>query len=107
MQPYQPETIRLMARFRIQVRRLLNQSVDLEQLATDPNYARLRFAELEAVIQDEDLMAILIQLRAQLLNGDTNAASHAKPAPSAVANAPPTEANPAPRKDKYLRGPRG
>jgi len=43
--PY--ELPRLLSRFKLQVRRLLNQQVDLEKLTREPEYARQRLAEIE------------------------------------------------------------
>lgn len=62
--PY--ELPRLLARFKLQVRRLLNQAVDLEKLAKDPEYAQVRLAEIEEVADDEELLVTLVRLRTLL-----------------------------------------
>lgn len=59
--PY--ELPRLLARFKLQVRRLLNQPVDLEKLTRDPEYARLRLAEVEDLADDEELLVMVLRLR--------------------------------------------
>jgi len=59
------ETARLLARFKLQVRRTLDQSVNLEQLASDPHYAKARLAEIEDAAEDEELLVMV--LRALLL----------------------------------------
>ena len=59
--PY--ELPRLLARFKLQVRRLLNQTVDLEKLARDSDYARLRLAEVEDQADDEELLVMVLRLR--------------------------------------------
>ncbi|WP_303785854.1 hypothetical protein [Azovibrio restrictus] len=59
--PY--ELPRLLARLKLQVRRLLNQSVDLEKLSRDPEYARQRLAEIEELAGDEELLVLVLRLR--------------------------------------------
>ena len=59
--PY--ELPRLLARLKLQVRRLLNQSVDLEKLSRDPEHARQRLAELEELAGDEELLVLVLRLR--------------------------------------------
>ena len=76
--PY--ELPRLLARFKLQVRRLLNQTVDLEKLARDSDYARLRLAEVEDQADDEELLVMVLRLRDQL--------NLVTPAPPAVVEAP-------------------
>ncbi len=61
------ETARLLARFKLQVRRTLDQSVNLEQLAHDPDYAKARLAEIEDAAEDEELLVMVLRLRALLL----------------------------------------
>lgn len=110
MQPHQLETIRLMVRFKLQVRRLLDQTVDLDQLATDPDYARLRLSELEAATQDEEFLVMLVQLRSHLLNGDASSTPRAKtllrPVQANHTTSTHETASPALR-HKYLYGARG
>ncbi|QEL64859.1 hypothetical protein OTERR_13830 [Oryzomicrobium terrae] len=76
------ETARLLARFKLQVRRTLDQSVSLEQLAHDPDYAKARLAEIEDAAEDEELLVMVLRLRALLLPA-------VAPAP-AVASTEPT-----------------
>lgn len=61
------ETTRLLAKFKLQVRRQLDQSVDLQLLTHDAGYARQRLAEIEDAAEDEALLVTLLQLRARLL----------------------------------------
>lgn len=60
------ELPRLLARFKLQVRRLLNQTVDLEKLSSDPEYARERLALIEDCADDEDLLVLVLRLREML-----------------------------------------
>lgn len=78
------ETARLLARFKLQVRRTLDQSVNLEQLANDPAYAKTRLAEIEDAAEDEDLLVMVLRLRALLLPAVAPAPTVAttEPAPS-------------------------
>lgn len=59
--PY--ELPRLLSRFKLQVRRLLNQQVDLEKLTREPEYARQRLAEIEDLAEDEELLVLVLRLR--------------------------------------------
>lgn len=90
----QIEQIRLLARFKLQVRRLLNQSVDLELLKNDPAYARARLAQIEDSAEDEELLVMALQLRQILLPKAPVA-----PAVAAVKTAPVVE-------QKYMFGAR-
>ncbi|WP_137940046.1 hypothetical protein [Chitinivorax sp. B] len=65
------ELVRLLARLKLQVRRVLNQAVDLEKLAGDANYAKQRLTEIENQTEDEELLVTLITLRARLLPDGT------------------------------------
>ena len=84
------ETAQRLARFKLQVKRTLGQSVNLERLTRDPGYARQRLAEIEEAAEDEDLLVQLLQLRDLLL-----------PAAAAPATIEATE--PAPRTTAPLR----
>lgn len=74
------EHARLLARFKLQVRRQLGQSVDLDRLVQDAEYARTRLAEIEDLADDEELLVMLLTLREQIL-----------PRSAANASAPPPE----------------
>jgi hypothetical protein len=106
MQPNQLEIIRIMVRFKLQVRRLLDQAVDLDQLASDTEYARLRLADIEALSQDEDLLIMLVQLRNHLLGSDAGRSLRTKSTAPAGNGHAANEAAPALR-HKYLYGARG
>ncbi len=60
------ETARLLARFKLQVRRCLHMPVDLALLAEDAEYAEGLFREVEERAEDEDLLTLLVRLRARL-----------------------------------------
>ena len=49
------EMAQLLARFKLQVKRALGETVDLERLTRDPAYARQRLNEIEEAAADEDL----------------------------------------------------
>lgn len=57
------ERVQLMARFKLMVKRLLNETVDLERLARDAAYARQRLAEIEEAAADEELLVMVLRLR--------------------------------------------
>lgn len=82
------ETARLLARFKLQVRRALDQPVNLEQLANDPAYAKARLGEIEDAAEDEDLLVMVLRLRALLLPPPPVAAA---PAPAVPEPAPSQE----------------
>ncbi|MDD3482326.1 hypothetical protein [Azovibrio restrictus] len=85
--PY--ELPRLLARFKLQVRRLLNQAVDLEKLVQDPEYARVRLAEIEDVADDEELLVTLLRLRTLL----SPVAAAPEPEAEALAESSPARAS--------------
>ena len=61
------EMAQLLARFKLQVKRSLSESVDLEQLTRDPGYARQRLNEIEELADDEELLVMVLRLRDHLL----------------------------------------
>lgn len=60
------ETARLLARFKLQVRRCLHMPVDLALLTDDAEYADGLFREVEERAEDEDLLTLLVRLRSRL-----------------------------------------
>jgi hypothetical protein len=80
----QMETAQLLARFKLQVKRTLGQTVDLERLTREPLYARQRLNELEDAADDEELLVMVLRLRDLLLPVQTaiNAASPPEPPPT-------------------------
>lgn len=100
----QMETAQLLARFKLQVKRSLGETVDLESLSRNPTYARQRLAEIEEAALDEELLVMVLRLRDLLLP--------AEPAPETVAESAiplPTGATPEPAAKetrKYLMGAR-
>lgn len=63
----QMEQAQLLARFKLQVKRTLGESVDLESLSRNPAYARQRLSEIEEAADDEDLLVMVLRLRDCLL----------------------------------------
>lgn len=63
----QMETAQLLARFKLQVKRALGQSVDLERLTRDPSYARQRLSEIEEAAEEEELLVMVLRMRDLLL----------------------------------------
>ncbi|MBS1138983.1 MAG: hypothetical protein H6R13_436 [Proteobacteria bacterium] len=63
----QMEMAQLLARFKLQVKRALGESVDLESLTRNPAYARQRLSEIEEAADDEDLLVMVLRLRDCLL----------------------------------------
>jgi hypothetical protein len=59
----QLEIAQMLARFKLQVRRSLGESVDLEKLARDASYARQRLSEIEEAATEEDLLVMVLRLR--------------------------------------------
>ena len=57
------EKARLLARFKLMVKRSLNQSVDLERLCREPAYAQERLAEIEEAALEEELLVMVLRLR--------------------------------------------
>lgn len=91
------ETAQLLARFKLQVKRALGQTIDLERMTREADYARQRLAEIEEAAEDEQLLVLVLRLRDLLL-----------PVVSAPPANPPAEAA-APRTAttrRYLQGAR-
>lgn len=86
------EKAQLMARFKLMVKRTLNQSVDLERLSREPAYARERLAEIEEDALDEELLVMVLRLRDLLL-----------PVVPSIVAAPPPVAEPVPEGAKETR----
>lgn len=61
------EMAQLLARFKLQVKRTLGETVDLERLAREPAYTRQRLAEIEEAALEEDLLVMVLRLRDELL----------------------------------------
>ncbi|HJV93600.1 MAG TPA: hypothetical protein VJ572_08980 [Azonexus sp.] len=95
----QLEMAQLLARFKLQVKRTLSETVDLERLTREPNYARTRLAEIEEAALDEDLLVMVLRLRDRLLPA-------AIPAVAEAALAASPEALPARETRSYLMGAR-
>lgn len=60
------EQLRLLARLKLQVRRELDQAVDLERMKREPQYALSRLAEIEESAADEELLVTVLRLREML-----------------------------------------
>jgi len=90
------EIAQLLARFKLRVKRSLGQTVDLERLTREPEYARQRLSEIEEAAEEEELLIMLLQLRSHLLP----VAAAAGPAADEAAPARTAETR------SYLRGAR-
>lgn len=82
------ETARLLARFKLQVRRCLHMPVDLALLAADTEYAEGLFREVEERAEDEDLLTLLVRLRERLHRNAQDAAPPPAPVADVVVAAP-------------------
>ena len=85
----QMEMAQLMARFKLQVKRTLSETVDLDRLNRDLDYARQRLSEIEEAALDEELLIMVLRLRDHLLPVTPAAAVQAEissPATSAPAH---------------------
>jgi len=67
MSEHEIETVRLLARFKLQVRRSLDRGVDLKALAADAAYAEEVLADVEERAEDEELLVLVLRLRERLL----------------------------------------
>ena len=76
------EMAQLLVRFKLQVKRSLGESIDLERMSTERDYARQRLKEIEESSEDEALLIMVVRLRDYLLE--------AKAAPAAEASAKST-----------------
>ena len=63
----QIERAQMLARFKLQVRRTIGQSVDLDRLTRDPAYARQRLSEIEDAADEEELLVSVLRMRDLLL----------------------------------------
>ena len=78
------EMAQLLVRFKLQVKRSLGESIDLERMSTDREYARQRLKDIEESSEDEALLVMVVRLRDYLLEAKAAPASteaSAKPAP--------------------------
>lgn len=100
----QMETAQLLARFKLQVKRSLGESVDLQRLTREPDYALQRLAEIEDAAEDIDLLVMVVRLRDTFAPAASPAVTAAPPTPAV--EAAPTQ--PAPQKEtrNYLMGAR-
>ncbi len=94
----QMEMAQLMARFKLQVKRTLSETVDLDRLIREPGYARQRLAEIEEAAPDEELLVMVLRLRDHLLP----LVSSTSPSESK----PPIETPPQKETRNYLMGAR-
>ena len=60
------EIARLLARYKLAVRRSLQQSVDLQLMVQDRNYADFKLRETEDAAGNEELLILIVQLREAL-----------------------------------------
>jgi len=79
----QVELAHMLARFKLHVRRVLNESVDLDLLKNDPEYARERLSQIEEKAEDEDLLVSVLMLRERLCSRPPAPTVAPEPQPSA------------------------
>ena len=85
------ETVRLLARFKLQVRRNFDRAVDLKALSEDRAYAESVLSEIEDLAEDEELLVMVLRLRERLLAPPPEPAqAPVAPAPLAPAAATPS-----------------
>lgn len=60
------DTAMLLARFKLLVKRQLAETVDLDRLTREADYARLRLAEIEEKADNEELLVMLLKVRERL-----------------------------------------
>jgi len=101
------ETVQLLARFKLSVRRHLQIAVDLQLLETDRGYADRMLAAIESAADDEQLLILTLQVRDAVLRPVAAPA----PAPVALVAAQVVEAALAPampaQTRSYMFGARG
>lgn len=96
------ELTRLLAKFKLSVRRQLDLSVNLERLQNEPDYAREQFATLEELIEDEELLVTLLTL----LTLRERLVPRALSLPAAEPEPPALAAESLPTQARYRFGPR-
>lgn len=82
------ETARLLARFKLMVRRSLDRSVNLAAMQANPVQAAAVLDEIEELADDEELLTMVVRLRERLLASAPEALREAFPeaeVPAAVA----------------------
>jgi hypothetical protein len=79
----QVELAQMLARFKLHVRRVLNESVDLDLLKNDPEYARERLSQIEEKAEDEDLLVSVLMLRERLCSRAPARSASPEPQPHA------------------------
>lgn len=77
------EQAQLLARFKLQVKRALGESVNLDALSNDPIYAKARLAEIEEMAEDEELLVMVLRVRDQVLPVEAHTAAPIVAAPVA------------------------
>ena len=99
----QMETAQLLARFKLQVKRSLGETVDLESLSRNPAYARQRLAEIEEAALDEELLVMVLRVRDLMVPVEIMPEATMEPTPLPAS----TVAEPAPKETRnYLMGAR-
>ncbi len=76
------EQAQLLARFKLQVKRTLGESVNLDSLSNDPIYAKARLAEIEEMAEDEELLIMVLRVRDLVLPAEPMVAAPAVASPT-------------------------
>ena len=96
----------LLARFKLQVKRTLGETVDLEALTRDPQYARQRLSEIEDAATEEELLIMVLRIRDLLLPAPPVLETQNEAPSSAAKPTPPPAPVPAKETRNYLLGAR-
>jgi hypothetical protein len=78
------ELARLLARFKLQVKRALGRSVNLTAMMNDPAYAKATLDEIEELADDEAFLLLVICLRKKLASAAVATPGVPAPAPEAA-----------------------
>lgn len=96
----------LLARFKLQVKRTLGETVDLEALTRDPQYARQRLSEIEDAATEEELLIMVLRIRDLLLPAPPVLETQNEAPSSAAKPTPPPAPASAKETRNYLLGAR-
>lgn len=74
------EMAQLLVRLKLQVKRSLGESIDLERMSTDREYARQRLKDIEESSEDEALLIKVVRLRDYLMQASSTPAEQSSTA---------------------------
>ncbi|WP_142809438.1 hypothetical protein [Tepidiphilus olei] len=76
-----PEFVRLLARLKLNVRRHLGHSIDLSRLQADAQQLLDALAEIENLAEEEELMTLVLQVRALVIQKSSRTVADNPPDP--------------------------